>query len=165
MMEETEINFSYKNFFKNYGLFLAIIIVIMALLIYSVIFARTPWQKYLKAKVETVLNEYDENNWVVGDFVQIDNPFCLNSACYQARYKKTGENYNVIILRIQTFYGPVSGVFTIDKNNTVNFVGYSSLHGRVATQLNNSKADKRLDYWKKKIPDIIQKGDSRKNEE
>lgn len=161
MSQENEYIFSYKNFFKKYGLFLSILVVLIALLIYSVIFARGPWQKHLKTQIENVLMENDGDNWSVGEYINIDNPFTLNAACFQARYKKTGETMNVIILRTQTFYGPVAAVFSIDKNNNVNFIGYSSLHGRVATQLLNSRADKRLDYWKKKIPEILENGGER----
>ncbi len=152
---ETEKPFSYKNFFKNYGLFLAIIAVLFLILFYSIYISRKPWQKYLKTKVEQVLDENEPNGWAVGNYIQIDNPFSLNAACFEARYRKTGEVYSVIILRIQTFYGPVSAVFTLDKNNDVKFVGYSSLHGRIAKLLQNTTADKRLDYWEKKIPDIL----------
>lgn len=150
-------NFSYKNFFKNYGFFLAIIVVLFLILFYSVYASRNSWQKYLKIQIETVLDEKDPNNWVVGNFQKIDNPFCLNAAAYEAKFKKTGDNFTIMIIRIQTFYGPVSAVFTVDKENNVNFVGYSSLHGRVETQLENAFSDKRLDYWKKKIPEIIAK--------
>lgn len=154
---EYDDNFSYKNFFKHYGFLLAIIVVLFLILFYSIYISRKPWQKYLKTQIETVLDETDPNNWTVGNFQKIDNPFCLNAAAYEARYKKTGDVFTVLIIRIQTFYGPVSAVFTVDKKDTVNFVGYSSLHGRVETQLENAFSDKRLDYWKKKIPEILVK--------
>lgn len=150
-------NFSYKNFFKNYGFFLAIIVVLFLISFYSVYLARKPWQKYLKTQIENVLDEKDPNNWTVGNFQPINNPFCLNAAAYEGRYKKNGDAFTILIIRIQTFYGPVSAVFTVDKESNVNFIGYSSLHGRVETQLENAFSDKRLDYWKKKIPEIITK--------
>lgn len=154
-MTESEETFSYKNFFKNYGLFLAIIAILFLILFYSVYAARKPWQKYLQVQIENVLDEHDPNNWVLGNFKRIDNPFCLSAACYEARYKKTGDLFDIVIIRIQTFYGPVAAVFTLDKDENVQFIGYSSLHGRVQTQLLNAQSDKRLDYWKQKIPGIL----------
>lgn len=154
-MTEKDNDFSYKNFFIKYGFFLAIITVLFGIVFYSVFFARKPWQKYLKHQVEVVLEEYEPNSWSVEKFKRIDNPFCMNAACYEARYIKTGDVYTAMILRIQTFYGPTSAVFTIDKNNNVEFIGYPSIHGRIETQLLSSQSDKRLDYWKKRIPEII----------
>lgn len=154
-MIESEENFSYKNFFKNWGFFLAIITVLFFILFYSVYIARKPWQKYLQTQIENVLDEKDPNNWVLGNFKRIENPFCLSAACYEARNKKSGDLFDIVIIRIQTFYGPVAAVFTLDKEDMVQFIGYSSLHGRVQTQLLNAQSDKRLDYWKRKIPEIL----------
>lgn len=154
-MEYSE-DFSYKNFFKNYGFFLAIILILFLILFYSVYSSRKPWQKYLKNQIETVLDDKEPNTWNVGNFKKINNPFCLNAACYEAKNKKNGDVFNVMIIRTQTFYGPVSAVFTVDKKDNVNFIGYSSLHGRVEIQLENAFSDKRLDYWKKKIPAILE---------
>ena len=129
--------------------------VLFIFLFYSIFISRKPWQKYLKTQIENVLEENEPNKWLVGNYIPINNPFTLSSACYEAKLKKSGEVYKVVIIRIQTFYGPVSAIFTVDKEEKVDFIAYSSLHGRVATQLNNSQADKRLEYWKKKIPEII----------
>lgn len=152
---EVEESFTYKEFFKNYGLFLALITIIFFILFYSVYFARKPWQKHLKTQVENVMDEYESNSWNIENNKKINNPFCLNAVCYDAHYRKTGELYSIILIRIQTFYGPIGAVFTMDQNNNVNFIGYSSLHGRIANRLNNETADKRLNYWKRKIPEIL----------
>lgn len=161
-MMEQENTFSYKNFFKNYGFFLAIIAVVFLIVFYSVFFARKPWQKYLKIQVENVLELNEPNSWTVGNFQRIDNPFCMNAACYEARYTKTGDVYTAMILRIQTFYGPISAVFTVNKNNEVEFIGYPSVHGRIESLLLSSSSDKKLDYWKKRIPEIIKpRGDTK----
>ena len=68
----------------------------------------------------------------------------------------TGDLYKAIILRIQTLYGPLPAVFIMDKEKNVQFVGFSSVHGIVAEQLINNSNSKRINYWKKKIPDILQ---------
>ena len=72
------------------------------------------------------------------------------------RNRKTGDTYKAVIIKVQTFYGPVPAVFTINKENVVNFVGYSSIHGRIREQLMSNKTNKKINYWKSKIPSIIQ---------
>lgn len=147
---------SYKTFFKNYGIFVAILTVIFGITIYTVKVSQKFWQKNLKISIENVLNETEPDTWVIGNFNPILNPLSQNAACYDVRNKKNGENYKAVLLRVQTFYGPLPAVFIIDNNNVVTLKGYSSLHGRVFNQIKNINANKRINYWKEKLPEIIQ---------
>lgn len=147
---------TYKTFFINYGILVAILVVLFGILLYPTKVAQKSWQKNLKQNVEFVLDEYEPNSWTVSSPIKINNPFTLNAACYEARNRKNGETYRVLIIRIQSFYGPLPAVFTINKNEEIEFIGYSSLHGRISNQLNSNKANKRINYWKKKIPSILQ---------
>lgn len=146
---------SYKTFFINYGLLVAIVIVMFGLLIYPIKVAQKSWQKNLKANVEFVLDEKEPNSWTVGNYIKINNPFALSAACYEVRNRKSGDTYKAIIIRIQTFYGPLPAVFTLDKDNNVEFIGYSSLHGKIAEQLLSNKTNRRISYWKSRIPSIV----------
>lgn len=147
---------SYSNFFKNYGIFISILIVIFGILIYFSIISQKSWKNNLKTSIETVLNEIDEDSWTLGNNYKINNPLSLSSALYDAKNKKNGENYKAMIIRVQTFYGPLPAVFIIDKDNNVTFKGYASLHGRVANQIKDNNSNKRINYWKEKIPTLIQ---------
>lgn len=147
---------TYKTFFINYGFFVAILVVLFGLLIYPIKISQKAWQKNLKADIEFVLDESEPNSWTVGNAIKINNPFSLTSACFEVRNRKTGDTYKAIIIKVQTFYGPVPAVFTINKENVVNFVGYSSIHGRIREQLLSNKTNKKINYWKSKIPSIIQ---------
>lgn len=147
---------TYKTFFINYGIFVAILVILFGVLLYPIKLAQKSWQRNLKFNVEFVLDEKEPNSWTVENSVKIKNPFCLNAACYDVRNRKSGELYKAIIIRVQTFYGPLPAVFTVDKNNNIEFVGYSSLHGRISEQLTSNKTNKRINYWKQKIPAIIQ---------
>lgn len=147
---------SYKIFFKNYGIFVSILAVVFGVTIYIVKLSQKSWQKNLKISVENVLNETEPDTWTVGNFNQILNPLSQHAACYDVRNKKNGENYKAVIIRIQTFYGPLPAVFIIDNNNVVTLKGFSSLHGRVYNQIININANKRINYWKEKLPEIIQ---------
>lgn len=148
-------NISYKIFFKNYGIVVAYLVIIFGILIYFSKISQKSWQKNLKTTTQTVLNEYFDNEWTVGNPVRIKNALSQSSACFETYNKKNGEMYKSIIIRIQTMYGPLPAVFIVDKENNVTFAGYSSVHGRVQNQLNNNNNNKRILYWKQKIPEIL----------
>lgn len=144
-----------KEFFIKYGILAAIIVVLFGILIYPIKVSQKSWKNSLRANIEFVLDEREPNGWSVEDCVPLKNPFCLNAACYNARNRTTGELYKVMIIRIQTLYGPLPGVFLIDKSDEVQFAGFSSLHGRISNQIKNNKKTARIEFWKAKIPDIL----------
>lgn len=147
---------SYKHFFATYGIFVAILVVVFGLLIYPVKAGQKAWNKNLKSNLETALDEIEPNGWTLGNPVKIKNPFTLSAACFEARNKKSGEVYKVLIFRFQAFYGPMAGIFSVDKDNNVELLGYFPLHGRIKTQLELRNESRRLKFWKERIPQIIQ---------
>ena len=146
---------SYKNFFKNYGIFIGIVTIVMAILIYFSLVSKKSWNNNLKVSIERVLDDYDPNQWTVGNYKPIKNPVCLNAACYEARSRRNGELYDAIIIRSATLYGPLAVVFVCDSDNEVTFIGYSSLHGRINLLLQKNYSEKQIEYWKNKVPQII----------
>ncbi len=148
-------NISYKDFFKKYLIFTLVIGIIFLITSYIVKITQKHWAINLSSNVEKVLEENESGQWILGNEIKIYNPMSLNGACFEARYRKTGDIYNVLIIRINSFYGPLAAVFSCDKDNNVEFIGYSSLHGRILEQLKNNMNDKRISYWKNKIPEII----------
>lgn len=146
---------TYKVFFKKYGIFLGIILVVFCILIYFSFVSKKSWNNNLKTSVERVLEEYDSNQWNVGKNKEIKNPICMSAACYEARNRRNGELYDAVIIRVETLYGPLAAVFVCDSENNVTFAGYSSLHGRINVLLKNNYSEKQVEYWKDKIPQII----------
>ena len=45
-------------------------------------------------------------------------------------------------------------VFIMDEENNVDFIGYSSLNGRIKEKINKAN-DNRVRYWKNKIPQVL----------
>jgi len=146
---------SYKLFFKNYGIVVAYLVIIFGILIYVTKVSQKSWQNNLKYTVQKVLNENSQNEWIVGNPVKIKNALSQSAACYDARNLRNGEMYKVVIIRIQTLYGPIPAVFIVDKNEEVTFIAYSSVHGKVQLQLESNNNNRRVNYWKSKIPEII----------
>ena len=145
----------YKDFFIKYGILTAFFAVFFFLTIYSVVISKKSWQVNLRQLVETVLEEHEPNSWNLENYVRLDNPFSMNVACYEARNRKNGELYKVVLLRVQTFYGPIPAVFLVSSDYEVEFVGVSSYHGRFAEQIRMVNNSLRIDYWKNRVVDIL----------
>ncbi|MCQ2588844.1 MAG: hypothetical protein MJ179_00310 [Treponema sp.] len=149
-------NFSYKQYFRNYAIAAALLLAAFLILIYSVKLSRNSWVNGLRASVEKVLNE-NGDVWLVGDTIEISSPMTTNAAAYNIINKQTKEVSEAVILRVTTLYGPLACVFTCDENNNVEFAGFSSLHGRIATQFRDKSFDQRIEYWQRKVPSILGK--------
>lgn len=146
---------SYKNFFLNYSIFVLIAAVIFGILIYTVKVSQKSWERNLKTTIESTFAETEPDTWEIGKPIKIDNPLTTNAACYDARNKKSGESYKVVIIKLQTFYGPHAGIYIVDKDAKVTFKGYASLHGRVASQLTKSFSGRRVEYWTLRIAEMF----------
>ena len=146
---------SYKNFFINYAIFVLITAAVFGILIYVIKVSQKSWDKNLKSAIEYTLAENEPDTWEIGKSVKIANPLSAGAACYDARNKKSGENGKAVIIRVQTFYGPHCGVFLVLGNDKVEFKGYSSLHGRVSQQLKNSYSSRRVEYWSRRIKEML----------
>lgn len=147
---------SNKKFFTKYAFFIVILLVVFSILSYFVVAARKSWTKNLAVTVQKVLDESEQNRWKVGNNVVINKPLAINCSAYELSDTKSNDTEYAVIMRVITFYGPVPAVFVYNKNQqTVDFIAYSSLHGRIRTQLMNNKSDKRREYWQEKIPELL----------
>lgn len=144
-----------KKFFKNYAFFLLILIVIFTVLTYAVTASRKSWTTNLGVSVQKVLDEYQPNTWKVDANIPIKTPVSINSAAYVIKNKRDGSVASAVIVRITTFYGPIPAVYIYQKDQQVEFAGYSSLHGRINNLLRSNISDKRREYWQSKIPEML----------
>lgn len=151
MKEQT----SYKCFFINYTIFVLISAAVLGILIYVIKLSQKSWDKNLKSVIETTLSESEPDTWEIGQAIRINYPLITSAAGFDARNKKSGESVKVIIIRIQTFYGPHAGIYIVDNKGNTIFKGYSSLHGRCAKQLSNSISGRRVEYWNMRIADML----------
>ena len=147
---------STKKFFINYAFFILVFLVVFSILSYFVFAARKSWTKNLAVTVQKVLDEKENGKWQVGNNISLNRPLTVNCSAYELLYTKDNDIEYAVIIRIITFYGPLPAVFVYNQTkDTVEFIGYSSLHGRIATQIMNNKSDKRREYWQERIPEII----------
>ncbi|MBO4533262.1 MAG: hypothetical protein J5726_06140 [Treponema sp.] len=150
-----------KKFFTNYAFFLLILVFVFGILIYPVLASKKSWSVNLGNSVQKVLDEYENGRYKVTGAVEINKPITTSCAAYTVNDTTANKTVNAIIIRITTLYGPLPAVFIYDPSaysDKVVFAGYSSLHGRVRTQLTYDSPDKRREYWQKKVPDIFEGG-------
>ncbi len=149
---------SNKKFFKNYAFFILILLVVFSILTYFIIVSKKSWNNNLAITIQRVLDEKEADRWKVGEHIDINNPVTVNCSAYKLSDTKDNSEKSVIIIRIVNYYGPIPAVYIYDENDgSVDFIGYSSLHGRVQNQLMNNKSDKRREYWQEIIPSILGK--------
>lgn len=148
-------NISTKEFVRNYGILVLLTISIIVVLIPLTFAANKSWEKGLKTSVDRVINE-ENNSWVIGDNIEITSPMTTNAAAYKINNIENGEEAEAVILRMNSLYGPQAVVFIYHiETETVDFAGYSSIHGRIENQLKNKPYDKRLEYWQNAVPAIL----------
>ena len=148
---------SSKKLLKQYGIFAGVLLGMFALLILVIVFSENKWRTGLKSRIEQVLEKEEPAKWSVGDYVEIKAPVALSAACFQARRKDTGTKGYVLMLRIETLYGPFPAVFVYDEKKSAHFVGIYGLNGRVRDIIGTGKNDARINFWITRIPEIVSK--------
>jgi hypothetical protein len=146
---------SSKKLLREYGILAGIIAGMFAVLIVFVVLSRGEWQNGLKEKISEVLEEEEPGKWIMGDYVGINAPVSLSTACFQVRERANGSKGYVLMLRIETIYGPFPAVFVYSGKNDARFVGISGLHGRIREQILKGTNDEKINFWIKRIPDIV----------
>lgn len=145
-------NIDIKTFLRNYGIILLVFVLIFGSAIYLSIASSSSYKKGLKKSIITVLDENEPGKYSVGDYIPLNSSITTNALCYNCKNNETEEEVKVVIVKISSFYGPLSAVYICDSKNNVEFIGISSLHGRVGEQFKMNSSDKRIEYWKNKIP-------------
>lgn len=150
-----KINIDVKTYFRNFGILLLIIVIVVVGSIYLTLASENSYKSGMKRSIETVLSENDSESWSVGNNIKINNSESLNAFAFECKNNETEEECKAVIVRVSTFYGPMAVVYICDSNNEVYMKGVSSVHGRIGEEMKMNKSDKRIEYWQKKIPDFF----------
>ncbi|MGP1458115.1 MAG: hypothetical protein ACTTKL_02245 [Treponema sp.] len=148
-------NLRTKELLRVYGIFTAMMIIMLTAAGGAVKLSSLRWENALRAAVEKTLSENTGFDGKVGAFVRIKSPFSLSAALYELDPPFPDGAQYALILRVQTMYGPVPAVFTYGSDTGALFVGFASVSGRVKRLLEDNDADPRLRYWTAKVPAIL----------
>lgn len=148
---------------KNYGLFLAIIIIIFGIIFSFALLSRNFWKEGLKTQIENVLLE-QKQDYTVGSFIQIKSPFSTSCAVYSINQKgKKNANKYAVIIRLTTLYGQIPAIYIYDSaKDDVTFIKMLTLNGASEKQIVDISKNMQISFWSKRIPSII--NNSNKNE-
>ena len=144
-----------KEFWRLFGIFSGILVFCAGLNIGFIKLTEGKWQRDLKKTVQTVLDEKYPDEWKVGDFIDLQNPFYVSGAAFDIYSKKINKKAVAVILRTQTFYGPYPAVYIYEDEDNSYFAGYSNIHGRIRTLMEKQITDIFISHWQKKLPDIL----------
>ncbi|MCK9168971.1 MAG: hypothetical protein M0P01_01000 [Treponema sp.] len=146
---------SSKKLLKQYGILAGIIVGLFGLLTGIIVLSENKWHTGLREEIIDVLEEKAPGEWIVGEYVGINAPIALNSVCFQVRRKDNGARKYAVLIRIETIYGPLPAVFLYNDKSVAKFIGIAGLHGRVQKVIEDESDDARINYWIKRIPDIV----------
>lgn len=150
-----------KENLRVYGIFFGFIVVMTVILILLVSFSRDSWKKGLAVDIQNVLNENNENSYIVDKYVTVDSLISTSSAVYTLL--KVGANpsekYYGIIMRVPSIIGPVPAVFVCSASNVndLQFIGYSGDYGKTNDMIDFKISSGIMNYWKDMIPKITEK--------
>lgn len=151
-----------KNFWRIYGCFLGILVVLFMSLWGINLITKQKWESGLKKNIQTVITANLPDNWILGNPVPLNSPYATSACLFELRNKDNAEKYYAIIIRITTLYGHMPAVFIYNKSSGPVFVGYSAVQGRIKRLLEENNSDSSISYWLEKIPRIIDKAEEAK---
>lgn len=146
---------SSKVFWQKFGICAGLIFFLFGTLFLMTFFSRNAWYKGLKVQIESLLQEKEETEWVIGKPVYLNSTFDSRACLFEMREKNNVEKNYVIIIRIATLFGHMPAVFIYNKNNGTRFIGYCSVKGKVRRLLDRAYTDSSMTYWSDRVPEII----------
>ena len=144
-----------KEFWRLFGIFSGIIIVLFGLNFGFIKLTENKWERDLKKTVQNFLDEKYPDEWLVSDFISLENPFYMSAAAFNITSKKINKKAVAVIIRTQTFYGPYPAVYIYEDEENSYFAGYSNIHGRIKNLMEKQSSDIFISHWQKKLPDIL----------
>ncbi len=149
----SEMLLAYKKQFIQFGLFIAFLIVLFSLVAVVSGLSYRADKAGLGECLSEALGEKGYGDLELTDLYEIQNPFTVSATAYSV----SGSHYtHAVIIRLTTMVGPVPTVFLYDAAvGKADFVCYLGLGNRVERQLMDSTAFSFIDYWERRLPQIL----------
>lgn len=156
----------YKTISIKAGIFSGILILFFMILLLFSILGRKSWRVGLSTQIEKVFNENSISEYSIGEYVHLNSIMSVNCAVYRANTvsKRTYDSY-AIIIRIPTLYGPVAAVYIYEeKKSKAEFIDFAQINDMISDSIKNVTLNSQIEYWAKKIPQIISTTKEEQNE-
>lgn len=144
---------------KTYGIFIGLITFLFLVIVGMSILSQKSLENGLRKNISVVLEEKFPSQYEVKEFKKINSTISYSSAVYHLKSVKGSDKNYAVVVRTNTFFGPVSSLFLYNLNSGSSYVGVLGVNGRVKKILESSKASVKLNYWNNRIPEIIEKAE------
>ena len=145
-----------KDFFRNYGILLGILIVFLGIIFGLSFLNRNLYSNGIRDTVQELLDSKFEGKYLIKNELKITTGIANTASLYEVYSKDSAERFYVTVIRTPTMYGPMPAVFLYNKNSGPTFIGYCCVKGRVKKILEENSNDIRITYWLSKIQSIVE---------
>lgn len=148
----------YKTLLIKCGIFCGILAGFFAVLVLFTLLGRNSWKNGLKKETSQVLKDNGIENIQLGNWVKIKTALTVSVSVYEAISENTENTENemyAVIIRVPTLYGPVPAVYIYSDKNGAQFIGFSHIAGKTNSHIKASSENSQIEYWKNKIPVIL----------
>lgn len=167
--KEQTISMSFEKmdltYLKKYGILVGVLTLLFLILVGVTLASRKAWIRGLSQNVDAVLNEsYGE--FSIENNIPVLSGFNVSGAIFKVSKASSASDYYAMILRVQTMYGPVPGVFLYEPGKTYStFMGFTTINGNLEKQIYDVSKNSQISFWENKIPEIINASIKRDGEE
>lgn len=143
------------TYLKKFGILVGVLTGIFIIIAGVTLASRRSWVKGLAINVDSVLNDsYGE--FTVEENIPVLSGFNVSGAIYKVAKASSAYDYYAMILRVQTMYGPLPGVFLYEPGKDYStFMGFTTVTGSVANQIYDVSKNSQIEFWEMKVPEII----------
>lgn len=145
----------YKKQLAKFGIFMAILVVCLSVLLVFTLLSRKSWNEGLSSSIEKYYSKAGEKI-IIKSQDKIESPFSVSAASYTIQ--QDNKDIHAVIIRITTLYGPLPAIFTYSEGESeAKFIDFLNLSPKTASAVKNSAKNSIISYWEKSIPGILQK--------
>ena len=160
--DETGIAAYNKTRLMKFGIFSLISVVLFAVLLLFTLLSRNSWNEGMRDAIDTLLAEKEYPN-KTGEVEHIHSAISMNCVSYS---DALDPSVHIVLLRTPTLYGPFPALYIYDeKSASVDFIDLLLIDGKSKDAVVASAKNMQVQYWKKRIPLIINTADKKNGEE
>ena len=160
--DETGIAAYNKTRVMKFGIFTLIVVVLFSILLLFTLLSRNSWNEGMVGQINAMLEE-KELPYKTGELDRLHSSISLNCISYK---DASNPDVHLVLLRTPTLYGPFPALYVYDeKSELVDFVDLLLIDGKSKDVVVASAKNMQVQYWKNRIPLIINTADKNQGEE
>jgi hypothetical protein len=162
MAENNKVN----QFLRDYSLLVGILVVCSLLLFGMVSLTRPSWRNGLKTQLQSVFDRIHPGEYVAGGDIPLNSNLDASSAVFELLTPEANvaellgnpvpaKQYG-IIMRMPTIFGPLPGIFRVDGDGGVHFVGFAFHFARYEEQFSKSLFYPRIGQFETRVQKLLE---------